>query len=572
MIIGLIPLLVIGAIVAGIVAVVRHRREEGSSEAGDFELRRVFLYGLLFLALVLTAIGATGLLELVLPDSGVVAGDETAALARNLAFVIVAGPAYGLLWWGIRRRESADADLRSFSWAAYVGLAQLTALVVTLTAGAELLVALFPIDDGGGSALAPLVVWGAVWAWHWWLFRSDSLRPTMGRSLIPLAGSAIGLATGAVSLGALLSGLFGSAYDSLVAETVAGAPGAGALWEALAWLLPATGVWAWYWLAHGVRLERDRLWHGYTLLLGVLAPIIAVLGSGGTVLALVLVWLLGDPSPAEAAAWFDPVPAALATVLVGGVVWAYHRLVLGSSPEMVRSEPGRAYRYLMAAAGLVAAATGVAIVVQAALQAIARPVTTETPVNALLYGVTALAVGLPVWWSSWRSSQAAVATDPEAEIPSPSRRVYLTIWFGAVGLVALVSLVVVVYQLVEGILEGDSGSAVLDAVRIPLGILLAAGAVGIYHWAVWRSDRALAPAEAPRRVRHVLLVGGDDVDRVAAAIRDETGAHVAVWHRLDDGHLVLDARTVIDRLEEVDEPRVLVIAEDRGPEIIPYRP
>jgi hypothetical protein len=107
-------------------------------------LRRLFLYGLLFVALVLTASGATGLLELAIPDSTVVAGDDTSALARNLAFVIVAGPVYGLLWWSIRRRVGEPEERGSFSWSAYVGVAQLTALVVAMTGLTGVRAALLP--------------------------------------------------------------------------------------------------------------------------------------------------------------------------------------------------------------------------------------------------------------------------------------------------------------------------------------------------------------------------------------------------------------------------------------------
>jgi hypothetical protein len=571
--IAIVPLIVLGLVVAGVVALTRRRGDSlhvGAAGGGEGELRRLFLYGVLFIALALTATGAYGLLRLVLAGARPAVGSDAADLARNLAFVIVAAPVYALLWRWIRPRLADPEERASFAWAAFMAAVQLLALVAAATGLAELLAVLFGAGRGWVDPTSQLVVAAAVWAWHWWLFGREGVRPSTGRDLTLLGGSAFGLIALSVAVGAVLSSLAGSAYERLFSETVVGGT-TEALRRGLAWAVTGGIVWSWYWLRHGRGLQRTRLWHAYTLLLGVLAPLVTLLAAAGTLLALVLVWLLGNTFGDTAVSWFRPVPGTLVTGGVALAVWAYHRTLIGTDPGVFRTEPGRIYRYLMAGAGLAAASIGIGAIVSAAIQALQPATAGEGPINTLLYGVTAIAVGGPVWWGSWRKAQAATKADPEAELRSPSRRSYLVLWVGVVGVVALIALIVTVYQFVEGALESRSLLSILDSARGAIGTLVAAGAVGAFHLAVWRSDRAAAPAEAPRRIRHVLLVGGEDADRVAAQIREQTGAHVAVWHRLDDGEVTLDAESVIARLSELDEPRVLVVAEPGGPEVVPYR-
>jgi hypothetical protein len=571
--IAIVPLLVLGLIVAGVVALTRRRSDPfhaGAGGGGEGELRRLFLYGVLFIALALTAVGAYGLLRLVLAGPEPVVGSNADELARNLAFVIVAAPVYALLWRSIRRRLADPEERASFGWSAFMAVTQLLALVIAATALAELIVVVLPVDQAWVDSTARFVVAGAVWGWHWWLFRQDGVRPTTGRALTLLGGSAFGLLVLSFAIGAILVPLAASAYERIFSEAIIGGS-AEAVWRALAWTLTGGLVWFWYWLRHGLGLERSRLWHAYTLLLGVLVPLITMLTAAGTLLALVLVWTFGDTFGDGAVSWFEPVPPTLVIGLVALAVWAYHRMVLGTDAAVFRTEPGRIYRYLIAGAGLAAAAVGIGAIVSAAIEALQPATAGEGPINTLLYGVTALAVGGPVWWASWRKAQAAAKADPETELRSPSRRSYLVLWVGVVGVVALIALIVTVYQFVEGALEGRSLVVVLNSARGAIGTLVAAGAIGAFHLAVWRSDRAAVPADAPRRIRHVLVVGGEDADRVAAEIRERTGAHVAVWHRLDDGAVTLDTESVLERLAELDEPRVLVVAEPGGPEVVPYR-
>ena len=114
----------------------------------------------------------------------------------------------------------------------------------------------------------------------------------------------------------------------------------------------------------------------------------------------------------------------------------YHRALLDEAAARdERGGPERIYRYLLAAAGLLAAAIVVATFIALAAEALSDSTTRFVQVagwsrNPLLRGVTLLVVGVPLWLRYWVQTQRAVlhSTDERA---APPRRAYV---FGTVGL------------------------------------------------------------------------------------------------------------------------------------------
>src|SRR5690606_4252626 len=97
------------------------------------------------------------------------------------------------------------------------------------------------------------------------------------------------------------------------------------------------------------------------------------------------------------------------------------------------------------------------------------------------------------------------AADPEGELASPTRRVFLFILFGLVGLVAVITLLVGVFILLEDMLDGRLSAETIRSMRFALGLLATSGAVAWYHWSVYRDDREAAPADERRFPGFVLL-------------------------------------------------------------------
>jgi hypothetical protein len=214
----------------------------------------------------------------------------------------------------------------------------------------------------------------------------------------------------------------------------------------------------------------------------------------------------------------------------------------------------------MSGVGLVGVASGVGIIVNATLAALASPLAASDDRSLLLGGVSALVVGGPVWWLSWKPTRRVEST----EIGHAGRRVYLVAVFGVSAVVALIALLVVGFRIFEFLLDPGTGESLVERVRAPFGLLFATALVFGYHFAVWRHDRSVIAAEglAPtHRIGRVILVTADDPAALEQAIQAASGASVTVWRRTgEEQAAVPDPATLTRALEGVTGKRVLVLA------------
>lgn len=513
--------LVVGIIVI-IVVVAARRRGPGGVDAHG--VRRFFQYVLLFALFVVVAIGVSELLGRAFGAVPREYEDAGANLAQALAFVLVGGPvAAGLSWWTWRRHRADSDETDSGLFVAYVTITALVALFVAATALQGLL------SDALSGRFAPnrlgdLIAWGAVWAGHWWLARR-TLDAARGAPHL-LLGSLVGLAMAASGLVLAL----GTALDLLLRpQVVFGA--SQSLMEGASLLVTGGLVWVGYWLFGAARLPRGTWWLAYVLLAGVAGGLVAALTAASRLLWTVLVWFIGDRAGADAALHFASASTEFATLVAGGLVWWYHRTVLGEYRED-RTEVRRVYEYLVAGIGLAAAAAGVGTVLVAVIEALTPGVDEGmTVLNTLLGGLTALAVGAPVWWFLWSRIRRATASDPGTEVPSLTRRIYLVVLFGVAGIAAVVSLIAAAVILFNDLVDGQVSAVTVRSMRYALGVLVATAAVSAYHGAIFGQDRARGLARA-RGPRSIVLVGQSDPD-AARVLARATGARVEVWGRLD---------------------------------------
>ncbi len=151
------------------------------------------------------------------------------------------------------------------------------------------------------------------------------------------------------------------------------------------------------------------------------------------------------------------------------------------------------------------------------------------------------------------------------------RRIYLFALIGLGAVTAIVSLIVLVYTVLQDALDGNLGTDSIRDAEASIGVLLAALAVTGYHWTVYQEDRAKYPDEASVKLREVVYVGVDGRDMVRA-IANATGARVHVWNRGDEVGASPVPIEVVEALGRLDEERVLVIQKARGSfEVIPLR-
>ena len=571
MIFAILPILVIGGIVALVIRIVSNGNEGTRQESG-VSLRRFFQYATLLAVLIIVGIGATGLLSELLPGGTVISRD-TAGSARSIAFLIIGVPTlYGLAKWVSRSLTETD-DRSSFAWAAYVTIASLSGLVVGGIAAAALASAVLGLsDEYDPGSLAMLIVWGAIWIVH---YRIAETNGRTGRFRFHLlAGSLVGLVATALAFGFALGTVLSSIYESIFSVRLASSGDDLAL--AGIGLVIGGAIWWRYWLSISSKLDRDSLWHAYVLLAGVLGSLITFVTAASVLIFTSLDWLFGD-AEATAALHFEEMPGVMAAIVVGAGSWAYHRAVLASSEPASRMETNRVYEYLVSAVGLLAAASGLTIVVIAVIQSVfpADILSRDSGIEPLLGAITMLIVGGPIWWRYWSAIQRERHLLSAAELTSPTRRIYVFALFGLGGVVALISLLTLVVQVLEDALDGSFGSQTIQGVRIPIAFVITVGAVAAYHWAIHKEDNLDRPADEEGTliptVSSVVLVSADGTE-VAAAVTRETGVRVRVWDQAD-GETTAETADVIDVVEAIrtaSHARLLIIARSSGVEALPF--
>lgn len=563
--IGSLGLLVVLGLIAVVVAVVV-RAAGGAPGAGDTQtVRRFFQYLLLYALFVITASGLAGLLGRVV-DPGEVLLSDQAELALFVTFAVAGGLIFAALaWWSRRRLAAEPREAGSVGWAFYLTAAGLTSLVVAMTALHEVLSWAIGLEELRPRAMSRLAVWGLAWGAHWWL--EQRAAPPGRLRAHHLLGSAITLVTATVGLAMLvaasLRALLGSGAETLVAAgsraVLAGA--VTTVVGALPWLV--------YW-RRGTRIP-DRLWLAYLMLLGVGGGLVTAIGSASAALYAVAVWLVGDPSAATVREHFAGAPAMLAGVVVGLLLWWYHRSLLEAHEPAERTEARRVYEYAMSGVGLVATSVGVTIIVVAVLQALTGGglLISASAVNTLLGALTTIAVGAPVWWVFWSRIRRAVGADPAAETSSVTRKVYLRVLFGIGGVAAVIALLTGVYLVLEAVFSGEFGTETVRSTRFAVAVLLTTAAVSSYHWTVHRADETQAPPvpQQPAGPGVLVLVGPAD-PMIAAELQRRTGARVQLLTRTDAAR-GWSADEVTAALAGHPHDQALVLAEPDGVRVIP---
>ncbi|MET0954951.1 MAG: DUF5671 domain-containing protein [Cryobacterium sp.] len=529
-------------------------------------VRRIIVYSILFVLVCLTATGLADLIgravEVVSDD--LLVGSGTTGLAGSLTFTVIGGPLALLLGWFAWRRLADPAERNSLAYALYLVGMTTVALVV---AGTALFTAVAGAVTGErvSTAAATGLVWAVVWAGHRLVLRRSSRQPSRLPGSAAVLGELFGLVLGVGGAITALSSLFDAALAGTPVVSV-GAPWWHGAVQATVWALGGALIWWWHWRHDGGSRAKTSLAAVALVGIGILGGCLLTLAGTGTVL-FVLLRLAVDRSDALPDV-LDPLGTAVAAALVGGVVWEYHRAVVAARSAAVRE----ASTLVTSGIALIAAATGLGVIVNALLAALTTPLVGSSPHTLLLGGISALLVGGPVWWFSWRPGAGG-----GGQRASSGRGVYLVVVFGISAVVALVTILVIGFRLFDILLAADSG--LVDRIRAPLGLLVATGLVSAYHFALWRGDRAAAAAGpapvaavagTPPVIGELVLIMGPDAEPLIRHLRELTGARVTLWQRAGAAALLPDPTEVVRALEGVQAERVvLVVAADGGLSVIP---
>jgi hypothetical protein len=590
---SLIPVVVLGLIIWGIVSFARRGRDETETDSGIGTVRRLFIYGGAlggaFMGTSGIALLLGGLIDVIGPGDLMV-GEESTRLALALSLTIVGAPVWGLFWWAGERSVRAHAvERRSVMRRAHANLVRGVALAVVMSTCVSVTRMLLRLEEFDGGVWGWALAWGGLWAVYALRIRAEPAPTEETRLLDQLYlsfGSVIGLGAMAAATGMVIYEPLRSSYDSALLDTVVTG---NALWtgerSALAVLVIAAPVWYWHWFRNAIRDVGSTLWRVYVFLFGVLGGIAAVLVGAGGLIHQVLVWALGA-SRDGAAEQFDLLPGAVTTIVVGVAMWVYHRMTQRTLDPATaeRAEPERVYRYLVAAAGLATLAAGLLVVLVLGIEAMSPSADVFHDDRwwrgQLAWALTLLLIGGPLWGWYWRNVQRQVERASETERLAASRRVYI---FGVAGisvLVATVNLVSVLFQILEELLESQLSSDDIYDVRWSIALLLTTGAISVYHWLLLREDRAALVGVEPRAAaaisKLVLLVATDGVGAELSRRLEALGDRVRRWQRLDrpDSGIRLSDEAVAALHEQIagaDAEHVIVIVSAAGDiEVVPY--
>jgi hypothetical protein len=293
-------------------------------------------------------------------------------------------------------------------------------------------------------------------------------------------------------------------------------------------------LWSAFWFFGERAGDEGSLRSAYLLLIGIFAPLVAMLVGASIVFYQLLLWYLGDPKENSFWIHLSDIPAATGTLLSSGIAFTYHQVTLRLEHSKKRSEVNRIYEYLLSAGGLVTSA----IAVSMGLVSIVESFTSQVQVlgssatNTALLALTLFLVGVPLWIFFWRRISNRVKQEVEVELGSSTRRVYLILILGASGIGSIAALLTTVVRLFEGFFNADFGTATVRELAYPLSILLTALLVARYHLNIFRQDRLRLPKPAAG-LKYLLLIGPQDL-MLKKALERETGARVD-FVRLADG-------------------------------------
>ena len=586
LIIPISALLILVAGAGSIIALALRSRSDGGSDPGIGTTRRLFLYGLAFAALLTAASGlallAAALLNAVSGD--VIAGDGASALAFGIAAGGVGFAMWALLWRAAQRSvERHPAEAGALGRKVYVYLV-LGAAAITVAFSLTLFIGdLLDGDAPGIGDLAVPLVWAGVWALHWRIESAEgqpSLAAATARRVYIYTLSTYGLillAAGAAVLGgALLNAGYHAVFN--------GSNEADGLPEAWSFAIVGAALWGthWLWFARG---DASGLRQTVLYVFGVFGGTAAATGALSTLLVIFTRWPLDPTRGRSALEHFDPVPETFVVLLVTVAVAAYHRrTALAEATEAPgRGVHGRrAYGYLSAAIGLgtlwVALTLLIAIAVGLAVPSAQGSFTGERWWGLpLSIGITLLVVGAGLWGWYWPRLLNSARSDAD-ERASLSRRAYLFTVFGVSVAAGLISLITLLYGVLEAALNNELSTAALDGGKWALGVVVTAAVVSVYHWLVLREDARAAPApeqpsapEIPPKLVTALVSG--ESAALVDALEQALGTSIARRIRADAAGAPSlsddEAAAIAERIREAPGNEVMLVVDSDGVRVVP---
>jgi ABC-type multidrug transport system fused ATPase/permease subunit len=186
-----------------------------------------------------------------------------------------------------------------------------------------------------------------------------------------------------------------------------------------------------------------------------------------------------------------------------------------------------------------------------------------------------LMVGTPLWLYYWGKVLKLSETGGVVEWRARSRRIFLYIIVGAAIGTLIASLVNIVYQVLNGLLQGNFGVQVLRAIRWSLQTLIIAAPLLWYHWRIIRTDQHRG-AEAMAVQKTVTLVASDRTGELASRLVEKLGYKIRVLYPvspIEETALISDEEMmqVVTNVQNAPSTTVLLVALGGKIIVLPYQ-
>lgn len=560
--------------------------------------RRIYFYVVTIITLGVFATGVGQLLSLLfditIKGSYVTEVGRAAfnlqQLSLGLAMVVIGGPLWFLFWRAVQRRvagnpEEIGAEIRKF----FLNLILVVSALVGLSSASDFLrwlIAGVPLAQFSPGSLASLIVTGIIWYYHWRVSEKEGHPSPAARTLrrwyvYILAGfGLVWLSVGLVQLvnvavlnlpvwgGTLVGGQFWNAASQ----------------SSVAWILLGGPAWYFHWFRMARGDFDSTLRQVYFYLLAILGGAIAALVALTISLYRVFIWAFGGVATIPTSPHFQFIGWTVPTILVGAAVWGYYHWLAQEEAAQVhehRLSAQRVHFYLMSFLGLGTLIAGLIILFGIFIDLIINAIGTPIAVapgwwrNQLSLCLSLLLVGAPIWLYYWSSLLRRVEAGGINEWRAQSRRIFIYAIVAVSILTLVADLVNIVYQVLNGILQGNFGINVLHNSAWSLQTLIVAAPLLWYYWQILRAGQRRG-AEAAVVHKTVTLIAGSRAGDLASRIEDKLGFKIRVLYQVgqvDEGTAPSDeevARLAND-IQAAPSTRVMLVTMQGKIIVLPYQ-
>ena len=393
-----------------------------------------------------------------------------------------------------------------------------------------------------------------------------------------------------LAIGLMVHLVFRQAYDTLTSAPLIVGSGlwVGTTKAALSLALVATPVWAAHWLYFARRDYESTLRRLYLYLFAALGAAITILVTLVVTLNGTLVWAFGA-ADGPAGDHFGFIPAALASLVMGGLVLGYHGLIAKQEAEASPAEAQGAvssFPYLMAALGLGTLVVGTSTLVTSAIGILTQSSRValaggDVWREAVALGATLVLLGGPLWGYYWAQVQREASAGDARARTLLVRRGFIFAALGAGMLALLGSVSVLLFVFLRELLDGDAHSDVLRDTRVSIAIIGTTAVFLPYYWRVYQEDQRVAAEsgvpEVERRARKAVSVllheGGtaflQDLEEALGY-----GVNPLPWADADASTPELSETGVQDlaqRISDASGPSVLVVPDGATVRVLSYQ-